>query len=219
MSQDGERLHRAEPARDQPIRDFPHYARNHGMGARPTAPDDPVARGVKLGYSVLDEQMREGQRLAERLRGIGSSGARPGAAPLDIGALIERALNIYRDMGALAFAATEALARSPALGAGRSPEPAPAAPAPAPTAFALDVKSTRRVTVKLDLRPGVRAPRIGPLACVAHAIAGVGLELDAAGAATLRLEIGDEQPAGVYHAVVVDGEGEAAGTLTVRIPG
>ena len=121
-------------------------------------------------------------------------------------------------MGAFAFAATEALARNPTLGAGRAPEPAPAA-APAPTAFALDVKSTRRVTVKLDLRPGVRAPRVGPLACVAHAIAGVGLELDAAGAATLRLEIGDDQPAGVYHAVVVDGEGEAAGTLTVRIPG
>ena len=213
MSQDGERLHRADPARDQPIRDFPHYARNHGMGARPNAPDDPVARGVKLGYSVLDEQMREGQRLAERLRG----GARPGAAPLDIGALVERALNIYRDIGALAFAATEALARNPSFGAGRTPEPAPAAPASTP--FALDVKSARRVTVKLDLRPGVRAPRVGPLACAAHAIAGVGLELDASGAATLRLEIGDDQPAGVYHAVVVDGEGEAAGALTVRIPG
>ncbi len=217
MSQDGERLHRGEPARDQPIRDFPHYARNHGMGARPNAPDDPVARGVKLGYSVLDEQMREGQRLAERLRGIGSSGARPGAAPLDIGALVERALNIYRDIGALAFAATEALARNPTFGAGRAPEPSPAAPATTP--FALDVKSARRVTVKLDLRPGVRAPRVGPLASAAHAIAGVGLELDVGGAATLRLEIGDEQPAGVYHAVVVDAEGEAAGALTVRIPG
>ena len=221
MSQDGERMHRPDPAREQPIRDFPHYARNHGMGARPAAPDDPIARGVKLGYSVLDEQMREGQRLAERLRG----GARPGAAPLDIGALVERALNIYRDIGALAFAATEALARNPTFGAGRTAEPAPAASPASSTAsasFALDVRSARRVTVKLNLRPGVRAPRVGSLTAAnggASAISTVGLDLDEGGAATLRLEIADDQPGGDYHAVVLDAEGEVAGTLTVRIPG
>ena len=35
---------------------------------------------------------------------------------------------------------------------------------------------------------------------------------------TLKLEIADDQPAGVYNAVVIDADsGEALGTLTVRI--
>ena len=210
MSQEAERLHRQEPARDRPIRDFSTYARTHGLGGRP-AGDDPVSQGVRLGYSVLDEQMREGQRLAERLRGRGAAGA----APVDFGALIERALNIYRDIGALAFAATEALARNPSLGA----RPAAAAPEPPPQAAAsltLDVRCSRRASIKLDLRPGGRAPRVGPLQAAfggAPAIESVGLEGE-----TLRLEVADDQPAGVYNAVVVDADsGEPLGTLTVRI--
>ena len=214
MTNEAERLHRQEPARDRPIRDFSTYARTHGLGGRPAPGDDPISQGVRLGYSVLDEQMREGQRLAERLRGRGPAGA----APVDFGALIERALNIYRDIGALAFAATEALARNPGLGgrpAAASPEPPPQAAAPG---FTLDVRSSRRVSIKLDLRPGARAPRVGPLQAAfgeAPAIAGVGLEGE-----TLRLDIADEQPAGVYNAVVDDADsGEPAGTLTVRIAG
>ena len=222
----GEIADRQDPARDGPIRDFPHYARNHGMGGsgRP-ATDDPVSHGVKLGYSVLEEQMREGQRLAERLRG-GMSGA----APLDVGVLIERALNIYRDIGALAFAATEALARNPALtsGLGRAtaaPAPEPQGSGPAAAAnYTLDVQSTRRVSVKLDLRPSGRAHAVGVGALhaaegAARPISDVRLEGDPA-APTLRLTIDDDQPAGLYHGVVVDAATrEARGTLTVHILG
>ena len=214
MSHEAERLHRQDPARDRPIRDFSTYARAQGLGGRPGPGDDPISQGVRLGYSVLDEQMREGQRLAERLRGrAGASGA-----PVDFGALIERALNIYRDIGALAFAATEAVARNPGLGS----RPAPAAPEPppqaAPPGFTFDIRSSRRVSVKLDLRPGARAPRIGRLQAAfgdAPAIESVGLEGE-----TLSLDIADAQPAGVYNAVVVDADsGEPLGTLTVRIAG
>ncbi len=220
MSNDAERLHRQDPARDGPIRDFPHYARNHGLSGRAPAADDPIAHGVKLGYSVLDEQMRQGQRLAERLSG----GARNGT--MDVGALVERALNIYRDIGALAFAATEALARSPTLGAGRAvpATPEPAAPV-AGAAIALEIRSSRRVGVKLDTRPETRgrALQVGPLHAigVATPIATVGFEAEPQNREPrLRLEIADDQPPGVYNAVVVDAaSGEACGTLTVRIPG
>jgi len=205
MSHEGERLHRPDPPRDRPIRDFPSYARNQAWGPR----EDPVSQGVRLGYSVLDEQLREGQRLAERLRG----GVR-GQPPLDLGALLERALNIYRDIGALAFAATEALARNPGA---RAPaqEPPPPRADPASAAYAFEVKSSRRVGVKLDLRPGGR-PQVGALQALgpAPAIAGVGFK-----AGALQLEIADDQPDGVYNAVVVDADsGEPLGTLTVRIP-
>jgi hypothetical protein len=207
MVHEGERLHRPDPPRDRPIRDFPSYARNNAWGPR-DGREDPVSQGVRLGYSVLDEQMREGQRLAERLRG----GLR-GQPPADLGALIERALNIYRDIGALAFAATEALARNTARAPAQEPPPPPRA-APG-TAYAFEVKSSRRVGVKLDLRPGGR-PQVGALQALngAPAIAGVGFK-----AGALQLEIADDQPDGVYNAVVVDADsGEPLGTLTVRIP-
>jgi hypothetical protein len=216
MSNESERLHRPDPERDRPIRDAPSYARDHAWGPRA----DPVSEGVRLGYSVLDEQMREGQRLAERLRG----GAR-GQPPLDLGALLERALNIYRDIGGLAFAAAEALARNTGgsgssgiagsfgLGAGRPPEPPPA-PAASGSAYAFEVKSSRRVSVKLDLR-GAGTPSLGPLQ--ARGLPAIESAEFKAGA--LQLEIADDQPAGVYNAVVVDASsGEPLGTLTVRIP-
>jgi hypothetical protein len=206
MSNDSERLHRPDPVRDRPIRDVHSYARDHAWGPRA----DPVGEGVRLGYSVLDEQMREGLRLAERLRG----GAR-GQPPVDLGALLERALNIYRDIGGLALAAAEALARNPAS-ARAAPEPPPAA-VPRGADYAFEIKSSRRVSVKLDLR-GTGAPSVGPLQPAqrgAPAIETVGFEPGPA----LRLEIGDDQPAGVYNAVVVDaGSGEPLGTLTVRLP-
>jgi hypothetical protein len=212
MSHEAERLHRQDPAREAPNREFSTYARSFGMGGRAKPGDDPVAQGVKIGYSVLDEQMREGRRLAERLRGGMRLGA---AAPPEFGALIERALNIYRDMGSLAFAAAEALAGASSL-RGATPEPAPT-PAPA-SPYAIEVKSARRANVKLDLRGVARAPRVGPL----QPALGGGKPIENVrfepGEPKLSLEIADDQPAGVYNAVVVDADsGEALGTLTVRI--
>lgn len=208
MSHEAERLHRQDPAREGPNRAFSSYARSYGIGGRPEPGDDPVAQGVKLGYSVLDEQMREGRRLAERLRG----GIRPGATAPEFGALIERALNLYRDMGALAFAAVEAMAGASNPRAAK-PEPGPAAP------YAIEVKSSRRANVKLDLRGSARTLRVGPLQPAlggAKPIESVGFEPGAE--PKLALEIADDQPAGVYNAVVVDADsGEALGTLTVRI--
>ena len=213
MSHEAERLHRQDPARDGPNREFPRYVRSHGLGGRPQPGDDPIAQGVKLGYSVLDEQMREGRRLAERLRG----GIRPGATAPEFGPLIERALNIYRDMGSLAFAAAEALAGASSLRGGKS-EPAPSQANP----YAIEVKSSRRAHVKLDLRGSARALQVGPLQAAlggAKPIESVGFEIGAQGGEPkLVLDVADDQPAGIYNAVIVDADsGEALGTLTVRI--
>ena len=59
------------------------------------------------------EQIKQGEKLAERLR---QATSKPGAIPgVDVGTLIERALNVYKDMGSLAMAAMETLVRSPVL--------------------------------------------------------------------------------------------------------
>lgn len=232
-----ERLHRPELARDRPIRDFMSYVRNGGAGEPPDpAPrdkgttdsiDDSVAHGVKLGYSVIEEQMRQGERLAERLRPA-QAGAR--AQPLDFNALIERALNVYKDLGALALAAAETLARTSSLRtdgerASRGAAAADAAPASAGgMQFVLELKSTRRVTVRLDARP--RSERFVPHVHALHAmnpgappLTSVRFEVDAGSfAPVLRIDIDDALPADAYSGLLVDSAtNEPCGTLSVRI--
>ena len=199
MSRDSERWRREEPVRDRPIRDYASFGR-HSFGTQ-----DPVSQGVKLGYSVLEEQMREGQRLAERLR----PGASASAAAPEVGVLIERALNIYRDMGALALSAVEALSR----GSGARPE-APAQSA----AFTLDMRSARRATVTLNLPGSAKSPRIGPLQGALSGVQIEGVSYIPGAPPVLKLDIPDDRPAGLYHAIVVEAEtGVAVGTLTVNI--
>ena len=236
-----ERLHRPDPARTEPIRDFMSYMRSAGLGAQPTTPshdaattvddapaaDQAVAHGVKLGYAVIDEQIRQGEKLAERLRQVaGKPGAMPG---VEVGTLIERALNVYKDMGALAVAAVETLVRSPMLQSGVarawSGAQGTAAPAQASTtAFGFELSSSRRTQVTLEIKP--QAVTVMPVVHALHAanpalppLAGVRFQFDPASAApVLHVDVPDSQPAGTYMGVVVDSATEEpCGTLSVRV--
>ncbi|PPQ26603.1 hypothetical protein [Rhodopila globiformis] len=233
-----ERLHRPELDRDEPRRDFMSYIRTHGLGGEKTAAapeqDDgapieaTVAHGVKLGYSVIDEQIRQGEKLAARLRQVsGKPGAMP---PAELSTLIERALNIYKDMGALAVAAMETLVRSPLLQPGvtrawqASPDAAAATTTGGATNFRFELAANRRTQVRLDIRP--QGATFMPLVHSLHAatpsappLTAVRFHLDPATASpVLHLDVPDGQPAGVYSGVVVDSAtNEPCGTLSVRI--
>ncbi|WP_428265568.1 hypothetical protein [Haliangium sp.] len=81
---DRTRLRRQDPTRTQPIRDWSTLLRRPGAWGEPAgdpgqaaplgrdrdgqAVDDPVAYGVELGYRVVDEHIRQGQRVAAELR-------------------------------------------------------------------------------------------------------------------------------------------------------
>lgn len=238
-----ERHHRPDPSRTEPIRDFMSYVRTAGFAANGRsesatpiaevdAADPTVAHGVRLGYSVIDEQIRQGEKLAERLRHVSG---RPGALPpVEVGTLIERALNVYKDMGALALAAVETLIRSPALQSavsrampGGAPAD-PAAPAQAQAAdscnFGFELTSSRRTQIKLDIRPN--AVKVMPVVHALHAtnpdlppLAGVRFQIDPATATpVLHIDVADGQPAGNYMGVVLDSAtDEPCGTLSVRV--
>ena len=234
-----ERRHRPDPARAEPVRDFMTYVRASGLGAQAKpatggspsadAADHAVAHGVTLGYAVIDEQIRQGEKLAERLRQVtGKPGALPG---VDVGTLIERALNVYKDMGSLAMAAMETLVRSPVLqsttnawsgAAGGAPGSAPAANGS--TAFGFELTSNRRTQVKLEIRP--HAVTFMPMVHALHAsnpglppLTGVRFQFDSATSApVLHIDVADSQPAGTYMGVVVDSASdEPCGTLSVRV--
>src|SRR5262245_3965033 len=70
-----ERMKRPKLQRDRPIR---NWSASFGLGAMPAAAtdnrkraevpaEDVVARAVELGYRVVDEYIRQGQRVAQRL--------------------------------------------------------------------------------------------------------------------------------------------------------
>ena len=232
-----ERLHRPDPERDGPNRSAMSFMRDAGALGRGDAKghtngsdsgEDVLAHGVKLGYSVIDDQIRRGERLAERLRhGATKSSSTPST---ELSNLLERALNVYKDMGALALTAAEALARSPVVqtglsrawpGNGGSESARAMGPA---TRFAIELASSRKTHVVLDLRPTLGAAV--PLVHALHAVnpahppltsAHFALEPNAS-APVLHIAVPDAQPAATYSGVVVDGStNEPCGTLSVRI--
>src|SRR5712691_6312755 len=109
-----QRLKRQEPERAGPIRNWstmyrrpePAAARNPEEGPDPPTPPtgtsfgETVTSGVKLGYRVIDEQIRLGQRIAEQCndRTYGS-----GAMASDFREVAERILGYYMDFGKLWF--------------------------------------------------------------------------------------------------------------------
>jgi hypothetical protein len=233
-----ERLHRPELDRDEPVRDFMTYIRTSGLGeAKHAAPppvddtepaDATIAHGVKLGYAVIDDQIRQGEKLAARLRQIdGKPGAMP---PIELGTLIERALNIYKDMGALALAAVETLVRNPLIQSSATrawqgaAESAVAPPSDGNTRFGFELLSNRRTQVKLDIRP--QGTAFMPLVHVLHAVnpsipplTSVRFHLDPGTLSpALQVDVPDSQPAGTYSGVVVDSAtNEPCGTVSIRI--
>ena len=232
----GERLRRANPERTGPMRNAATYLRDpapaDGVASGSTVPDpaapveDPVAHGVRLGYKVIEEQIRQGRRLAQRL---GNAAGKVGAAgPGEGGVLVERVLHLYNDVGALCFDAVETLARSPTLRAGiarasqADAETRSGADAGAGTGFVIEVASTRRTQVTLDLR--MRPGRFVPLVHALHAaesaippLTGVRFDLTLP-EPLLRVEIADAQPAATYTGVVVDSTtNEPRGTVSVRL--
>jgi hypothetical protein len=237
-------------------------------------PEGPVALGVRLGYQVIEEQILLGQKLARRLGrkasqtvgGAGAAwaaggaasasdsaptaGAAPGAAGVgaagEFNELLDRVLQLYKDLGALCFDAVETVARNPVLragvarlaagaaavapaartGGGTSAEAAYAgADAEAPgSGFAVDIRCSRRVQVTLDLR--LRQGQGAPLVHALHAgdpavppLTGVLVQPGTPHAGPLlQLTIADTQPAATYTGVVVDSlSNEPRGTLVVRV--
>jgi len=243
-----ERLHRPEPERTGPLRNAANYLRDqapaggtqpepapHAGAHAPDAPDDVVAHGVRLGYKVIEEQIRQGQRLAQRLaKATDKAGkSEPGAAgaPVsgEISALIERSMHLCKDLGALCVDAVETLARSPdllqsVLARAWPAQPGIVAGAVAAQAFTVEVVSPHRTQVTVHLPSS--AERFAPLVHALHAadpaiapLTGARFITEpASGTPILQVEIPADQPPATYTGVVVDSAtNEPRGSLCVRL--
>lgn len=212
-----------------------------GPGAGPT-----ILQSVANGYRVIDEYLNKGQESARsiwtppgpRTDATTADGQR---ALEDIGRQTMQLANLWLDLvttmwpagaparevpppgvaGPFSIGATHDRVPSPDLSRTSAPE----SPRASESTFAIDITSSRRIEVLVDLRAGssarpLRVHDLRTLDADAPRLSGVAIT-HAAGDdhLTIRLCVPVELPAGVYTGMVIDEEtGLPRGTLTVRIP-
>jgi hypothetical protein len=206
-----------------------------GADARPSGPlaepwSDVIARSVDLGYRVIDEYVRQGQKAAEQLTGrstdfeamtgnVQETSVRMAQYTSDL-------LGLWFQMMSSAMAAPGAAAwAAPAPPAERTRAAAAAAAPPAgePVRVRVEVASAQPVEVGLDLRPGA-----GLTPLIAHALRAADPDkpvLTATvvangepGVLRLRVHVADDHPAGVYSGLLLDAaSGLPVGALSLRV--
>ena len=225
-----DRIRRPPLDRTEPIRAWSALF-GSGPGGSLT---DVVSRSVELGYRVVDEYIRQGQRAAERFNDrsygpetatgdIQELGARMAQYASDFFGLWLDFVQVVMSGGTLretSAAEDGARARPAAPGNGaarRTPE------APAPTRVRIEIVSHRPAEVSLDLRPeaagrplvaqGLRA--VDP---AKPKLDDVALEAGPGGELLVRIRVPGDAPPGTYNGVVVDAEtSRPLGTLSVRV--
>jgi hypothetical protein len=238
MARDDERLHRPPPQRPGPRRAVIPEA--EGVNGRPvdsggqgSAGDDVASRAVNAAYRVVEDNIQEGRRAAERLRGAGPApaDASPGAR-----AIAGRLMHLTRDLGGTWVDLILAVLKEPEVRAvidrltlhDRGPVASmssPVAPAPSPaTSITQRVSSRKPVEVTLSPLPAL-ARSAAPAVAGLHALSPASPPIDRValtrrpdGGLELAITIADDQPADTYWGALVDVDSrQPIGTLTVRI--
>lgn len=238
-----ERVKKQEPGRTQPIRNWGVLFEPPGNTAAQEPPREPVARGVEMGYQVVDEYLRQGQSVA---RGMWTPG--PGSPPPSgdglqnqLGALL-RSFSDFASMwmGLMGQATGRGTAREPGVtppvgtagpfSAGTAPGTAEAPPVASPETvvalprLTLELDSPRHLEVSVDLRPRPldRTFRVLGLDGSEPAlprIQGVTVEaLPEEERIVIHLRVPESQPPGTYGGIILDERtGLPRGTLCVRV--
>lgn len=187
---------------------------------------------INNGYRVIDEYMRQGQRLAEEFW-LPSPDAKAGGS--EFSRMMDRFLRSAGDMGSAWLEMMTQWTQAPGrdLGGPRGTAgPFSAATYAGPNgpdatqtnavALAIDVEASRRVRVAVDCRGASAALQVHALVSgdpAAPPITSIRIDADAlTGERTLHVSVPDAQPAGVYHGVLVDGAAQRpAGTITLTV--
>lgn len=236
---DRKRLHRDDPARIAPVRNFSKlYSRsssvngtNAAKAVQPDAPlrtkgGGPLAEGVELAYSVIEKYIAEGRQTAEGL----SNQPYASRAPNDnLQVLVERMLRFQAEMLPLWIETLATLVKVDPARNGYAPSSdvwprSNGAQNTDTMAVTIEVVSLRPVQVSVELRTNSEPQSLVALGLSAvdsgkPILKDISLVPDeVAGRIKLRLRIPESQPPGTYSGVIVNREnGETRGTLSVRI--
>ena len=189
-----------------------------------------AAEAVELGYKVIEEQIRQGQKIADEIAGR-MSGANSTSANGVPPALLDRMMAFYTDLGALWFEMIESVAANPAfadLAGGLGMAKANGKPRGngSGAGLPLEIQSARPVDVKIDVDLGKLGPGGAPtvvelrsLDPQAAPISDIRFdERNDDWSPILRIRVPADQPAGTYSGVVIDSStNEPIGTLCLRV--
>jgi len=177
---------------------------------------DGVPHAVNLGYRVIEDYLRQGQQTAEQLVG-GEGGFGAGGSFQALSGRLIRDGFVWLEHLAKIWATFDPPGGSPSEQAG-------VASAGSALGFRVRVASREPAEVSIDLRPQNEAR---PLAVYdlrspdSNAQAIVGVELarsDPSGCWEVSVRVPDDQPPGLYSAVVYDRrDGTIQGTLSVHV--
>jgi hypothetical protein len=226
-----ERQRRPAPKRETPKRAV--LARGDEVNGKETdlragaARDDGVIGAVvAAAYRVVEDNVEQGRRAAERLRAAASE--TPEAAP-NAKAVASRLVHITKDLGAAWVDLLVAVLREPEIRAivdritlQDRARPAASAPSP-PLSIAQRVRSRKPLEVTLSALPPL--PDGPPGVAGLHALGtgssplrDVSFAVDPTGALELTIVVPDDQPPDVYTGTVVDiATRLPIGCLTVRV--
>jgi hypothetical protein len=232
------RLHRGDPVRIGPIRDFSklysrpdsvngtHPAKPGPSGASRKARGGPLAEGVELAYSVIEKYIAEGRQTAE---GFSSQPYSTRATNDNLQDVLERMLRFQAEMLPLWIETLATLVKVDPARNGHASVPDawlhPNGGHKAETmAVSIEVVSLRPVQVSVELQPNSEAKSLVSLGLSSidsskRVLTDVSFVPDEVpGRVKLRLRIPESQPPGTYSGVVVNRDsGEARGTLSIRI--
>src|ERR1700719_84316 len=221
---DRKRLHRGDPVRVGPIRDFSRlYSRpnsvNGAHSAKPVSSEsprkagsDPLAEGVELAYSVIEKYIAEGRQTAE------SFSSQPYSTRVtndNLQDVLERMLRLQAEMLPLWIETLATLVKvDPARnGHASAPDswPRPNGGQKAETmAVSIEVVSLRPVQVSVELRPDSEGKSLVSLGWSAidssnPVLTDVSFVPDEVpGRIKLRLRVPESQPTGTYSGVILN---------------
>ena len=250
---DQQRLHRDDPERTNPIRHWSKlYRQDDSWGAQaspasssPTqaaspnkTTDDAVSQGVKLGYQVIEEHIRQGQRIAQQFNTRSYNLSNVGN---DVRELAERLVRDSTNLLSLWFNLMTSLAGNVDLS--RQSARPPSNPSPTAnngvspqktsptedatergTAVSIEILSSCPTQVTFNLSP--QAERLFLATPGLYTINAdkppltdiIFIPTLENNPASLRIRIPDQQPPDLYSGVLVDrNTGLPQGTLSVRV--
>jgi hypothetical protein len=226
-----QRMRRDDPARTAPIRKFSTLLRSaderpadRAAKSNSSEAQDTVAQAVRMGYSVVEEQIRRGRLAAQQVAGGGSAfGA---GMTGDASTMIGRLLRHSTDLIALCFDMAGSMTPSTGNGTAsvRGASASPDAAQERGARINIEITSTRKNQVTVDLWSNASTDELvvpalhsldatkAPLMDVSFVAAGPDEP------ARLKVAVPDAQPADVYSGLIMNRRTEAAvGTLSVRI--
>jgi hypothetical protein len=243
MSDTG-RLHRVDPVRTGPIRNFSNLYKQPGASAAQSrsetrspqpadAPNGRYADGVATAYSVLEKHINEGRATAQQF----SRPAYDTSTAVDgIQKLIEESLRYQVEMLPLLIETLTSLMPSNGSGGSSSPDLWPQRPvnnaqSSSPpvnggqaTVVSLELASRQPVEVTLNLSDysniaDLVSPGLHSIDPGHPPLTDLGFsEGGEAGRVKLRIVVPDNQPSGLYSGVIISrSSGLLRGTLTVRV--